>query len=79
MTPNDFKSSKFKLGRFAKPFYFSATLFNALVFATQVSPFFFPVTAQTFNFVSSLEHDRFSLQVYTSDPSPNNRPGSFSV
>ncbi|KAF9779457.1 amino acid transporter [Thelephora terrestris] len=50
MTPNDFKSSKFKLGRFAKPFYIAAALFNALVFSVQVSPFFFPVTAETFNF-----------------------------
>lgn len=50
MTPNDFKSSKFKLGRFAKPFYVAAVLFNGLIFSVQVSPFFFPVTAETFNF-----------------------------
>jgi translation initiation factor 5B len=60
MTPNDFKSSKFRLGRLAKPFYVAAVLFNALVFATQVSPFFFPVTAETFNFVSPFERDCFS-------------------
>jgi translation initiation factor 5B len=57
ITPNDFKSSKFKLGRFAKPFYIAAALFNALVFSVQVSPFFFPVTAETFNFVSPSEHN----------------------
>ena len=52
MTPNDFKSSKFKLGRFANYFYVAAAFFNAIVFAVEVSPFFFPVTAETFNFVS---------------------------
>jgi len=50
MTPNHFQSSHFRLGRFAKPFYLCAVLFNALVFAVMVSPFSFPVTAQTFNF-----------------------------
>ena len=54
MTPNDFKSSKLRLGAFAKYFYVAAALFNALVFSVQVSPFFFPVTAETFNFVSGL-------------------------
>ena len=33
MTPNDFKSTKFGLGRFAKPFYIAAAFFNAIVFA----------------------------------------------
>jgi translation initiation factor 5B len=55
MTPNDFKSSRLKLGRFAKPFYAAAVLFNAIILATQVSPFFFPTTAETFNFVSTLK------------------------
>ena len=57
MTPNDFKSSKFKLGPFANYFYVATVLFNALVFSVQVSPFFFPVTAETFNFVSGFLHD----------------------
>jgi len=52
MTPDDFKSSHFYLGKWRKPFYLSAVLFNGLVFACQVSPFFFPVTAETFNFAS---------------------------
>ncbi|KAI0070310.1 hypothetical protein K474DRAFT_1713450 [Panus rudis PR-1116 ss-1] len=50
MTPDDFKSSYFYLGKWRKPFYVGAVLFNALVFACQVSPFFFPTTAETFNF-----------------------------
>jgi len=61
MTPDDFKSSKFKLGPFAKYFYVAAAFFNAIVFAVQVSPFFFPVTAETFNFVGGFIHDSFSL------------------
>ncbi|PCH41638.1 amino acid transporter [Wolfiporia cocos MD-104 SS10] len=51
-TPNDFKSSHFFLGKWRKPFYAAATLFNGLVAATQVSPFYFPVNAQTFNFAA---------------------------
>jgi translation initiation factor 5B len=57
MTPDDFKSSKFRLGPFAKYFYVAAVFFNAIVFAVEVSPFFFPVTAETFNFVSEFIHD----------------------
>jgi translation initiation factor 5B len=33
MTPGRFKSSHFKLGRFAKPFYVAAIFFNGLVFS----------------------------------------------
>ncbi|KAI0761761.1 hypothetical protein BC629DRAFT_1584115 [Irpex lacteus] len=50
MTPNDFQNSHFFLGKWRRVFYLGATLFNGLVFATQVSPFFFPVTAESFNF-----------------------------
>ncbi|KAJ6516258.1 gamma-aminobutyric acid transporter [Mycena sanguinolenta] len=50
MTPNDFQTSHFRLGAFARPFYASAVFFNAIVFAAMISPFFFPVTAETFNF-----------------------------
>ncbi|OSD01712.1 hypothetical protein PYCCODRAFT_1452538 [Trametes coccinea BRFM310] len=50
MTPNDFKNSHFFLGRWRKPFYIAAVIFNGIVFAVQVSPFEFPVTAETFNF-----------------------------
>jgi translation initiation factor 5B len=71
MTPNKFRTSHFRLGAFAKPFYVAAVLFNGLVFAVRfllhtrssmidvldaqvmISPFVFPVTAQSFNFVSS--------------------------
>ncbi|KAL6304155.1 amino acid transporter [Sparassis latifolia] len=50
ITPNDFKGSHFYLGRWRKPFYVSAVIFNGIVFACQISPFYFPVTAQSFNF-----------------------------
>ncbi|KAJ7638435.1 amino acid transporter [Roridomyces roridus] len=52
MTPNEFQGSYFRLGKFARPFYISAALFNVLVFAVMISPFYFPVTSETFNFAS---------------------------
>jgi translation initiation factor 5B len=69
MTPGRFKSSYFYLGKFGKPFYACAAVFNAIVFSVSrivltilplnliipkvmISPFFFPVTTETFNFVS---------------------------
>ncbi|KAI0959235.1 hypothetical protein AcW1_004115 [Taiwanofungus camphoratus] len=50
LTPNDFKSSHFYLGRWRKPFYVATVVFNGIVFACQISPFYFPVNAQSFNF-----------------------------
>ncbi|KIK55367.1 hypothetical protein GYMLUDRAFT_76583 [Collybiopsis luxurians FD-317 M1] len=50
MTPNHFRTSHFYLGRYAKLFYVCAFLFNGLIFAVMISPFFFPVDAQSFNF-----------------------------
>ncbi|KAL5508585.1 hypothetical protein ACEPAH_6204 [Sanghuangporus vaninii] len=54
MTPNHFKASHFYLGRLRKPFYLAAALFNALVFAVMISPFYFPVDAETFNFACAI-------------------------
>lgn len=59
MTPDEFKWSKFKLGPFAKYFYVASAFFMAIVLAAQVSPFYFPVTAGTFNFVSPSKHSSF--------------------
>ena len=76
MTPHTFKSSRFYLGRWARPMYLCTVLFNGLVFSVRfnffytflmpafdfmltmgfrteqvmISPFYFPVTATTFNF-----------------------------
>ncbi|KAI0637634.1 hypothetical protein C8Q77DRAFT_1275713 [Trametes polyzona] len=50
MTPNDFKGSHFYLGRWRKPFYLAAVIFNGIVFSVQISPFVFPTDAETFNF-----------------------------
>ncbi|KAI0314315.1 hypothetical protein OF83DRAFT_1064042, partial [Amylostereum chailletii] len=49
-TPNSFKSSHFYLGRWGRPFYLAAALFNGLIVAVMLSPFFFPVDAENFNF-----------------------------
>jgi amino acid permease len=51
-TPNNFLSSKFKLWPFRLPYYAATALFNLIAIAVLVSPFYFPVTAETFNFVS---------------------------
>lgn len=59
MTPDEFKGSKFNLGPFSKWFYAATAFFNAILFAVQSSPFFFPVTAETFNFVSLSKHSYF--------------------
>ncbi|KAF9449567.1 hypothetical protein P691DRAFT_774614 [Macrolepiota fuliginosa MF-IS2] len=50
MSPNNFKGSYFFLGRYRKLFYLAAVLFNALIVAVMLSPFFFPVDAENFNF-----------------------------
>ncbi|ETW84621.1 amino acid transporter [Heterobasidion irregulare TC 32-1] len=50
MTPHMFKSSHFYLGKFAMPMYLATALFNGLIFAVMISPFFFPVDAESFNF-----------------------------
>jgi len=50
MTPNSFRSSKFRLGQLRKLYYAMTALFNAFFFAVLISPFHFPVDAQTFNF-----------------------------
>jgi translation initiation factor 5B len=62
VTPDEFKWSKFKLGRFAKPFYAATAFFNALMLAVQISPFLFPVTAVTFNFVSRSKCSRLPCE-----------------
>jgi len=49
-TPSNFQASHFRLGKWAKPFYVCAFVFNLLVFAVDISPFYFPVTAESFNF-----------------------------
>jgi len=54
MTPSHFQSSHFHLGKFAKPFYVCAVLFNGLLFAVLISPFYFPVNANNFNFACAI-------------------------
>lgn len=50
MTRGDFKGSKYYLGKWGPPLYVITVLFQGLVFAVDISPFFFPVTAKSFNF-----------------------------
>ncbi|KAG8773930.1 hypothetical protein FRC12_002229 [Ceratobasidium sp. 428] len=50
MTPNGFKSTKYSLGKYARVIYALVAAWCAIVFAVYVSPFTFPVTAETFNF-----------------------------
>ncbi|KAH9483006.1 putative amino-acid permease [Psilocybe cubensis] len=50
LTPNSFKTSYFYLGKYRKLFYLVTILFNALVVSVMLSPFYFPVTAENFNF-----------------------------
>jgi translation initiation factor 5B len=52
MKPNHFKASHYYLGRYRRLCYLAAALFNAVVFAVMISPFYFPVDSQAFNFVS---------------------------
>lgn len=60
-TPNAFQHSHFRLGKWAKPFYIVAALFNILLFAILISPFVYPTDAQTFNFVSWHCNYKFTL------------------
>ena len=55
MTPDHFKASYYYLGRYRKLCYLAAALFNALIFSVMISPFYFPVSSQTFNFVSPIQ------------------------
>lgn len=50
MTPNNFRGSHFYLKGFRKPFYAIVVVWNALVFSVMISPFFFPVAPEIFNF-----------------------------
>ncbi|KAG9055362.1 hypothetical protein FS842_002427 [Serendipita sp. 407] len=50
LTPDAFKTSHYRLGKLGRPFYAIAVLFQGLVFAVDISPFFFPVTAAYFNY-----------------------------
>ena len=50
MTPDSFRGSYFYLKGFRKPFYVATVLWNGLLVSVCLSPFFFPVTSENFNF-----------------------------
>ena len=64
MTPNRFQSSRFRLGRYAKPFYICAAAFNALVFA--VSLYIVVKAIGAFNFTQG-GYLSFLLPCYCAD------------
>ncbi|KAH9978204.1 gamma-aminobutyric acid transporter [Lactifluus volemus] len=65
LTPHAFKTSRFHLGRWARPMYLSTVLFNGLVFAAMMSPFYFPVTVDTFNFACVIFGAATIVAIYT--------------
>ncbi|KAL7413172.1 amino acid/polyamine transporter I [Mrakia frigida] len=50
VTPNEFKHTRFGLGKFGKPFYLIAGIWNAFLFAVLISPFVYPPSAPNFNY-----------------------------
>lgn len=50
VTPGKFKTAKWSNGRFSKPFCWIAMLWNLFILSTVISPYYFPVTADTFNY-----------------------------
>ncbi|RXW24243.1 hypothetical protein EST38_g1624 [Candolleomyces aberdarensis] len=49
-TPDNFQSSYFFLGKYRKVLYALVVVWCGLIVAVMLSPFFFPVTPETFNF-----------------------------
>jgi amino acid transporter len=50
VTPGELKMAKWSNGRFSKPFCWIAMIWNLFLLATVISPYYFPVTADTFNY-----------------------------
>lgn len=50
VTPGKLKTAKWNNGRFSTPFMWIAMIWNLFLLATLISPYYFPVTADTFNF-----------------------------
>lgn len=50
VTPGQLKSAKWSLGKLSKPFLWVALIWNLFISATLISPYYFPVDADTFNY-----------------------------
>ncbi|ODN81104.1 hypothetical protein L202_03198 [Cryptococcus amylolentus CBS 6039] len=50
VTPDGFKNSKMGLGGLAKPFYVITIVWNLVLFAVLISPFYLPTSASIFNY-----------------------------
>lgn len=50
VTPGKLKTAKWSCGRFSTPFLWIAMIWNTFLLTTLISPYYFPVTVDTFNF-----------------------------
>lgn len=50
VTPGQLKNPRWSLGRLSVPFQWIAMIWNTFLLTTYVSPYYFPVTADTFNY-----------------------------
>lgn len=50
VTPGELKTAKWSNGRLSTPFLWISMFWNLFLMATLISPYYFPVTADTFNF-----------------------------
>jgi len=54
MTPTGFKGTRYSLGKASRLFYAISAAFNMVIFAVNVSPLTFPVSAKTLNFAGAI-------------------------
>merc|ERR1712093_609540 len=50
VTPGELKTAKWSNGRFSTPFLWISLIWNTFLLTTLISPYYFPVTADTFNY-----------------------------
>jgi len=50
VTPGKLKTAKWNNGRFSTPFLWISFVWNLFVLTTLISPYYFPVSADTFNY-----------------------------
>jgi hypothetical protein len=50
VTPGQLKHAKWSLGRLSTPFLWISMIWNLFILTTLISPYYFPVTADSFNF-----------------------------
>lgn len=50
VTPGELKTARWSNGRFSTPFLWISMFWNLFLLTTLISPYYFPVTADTFNY-----------------------------